>query len=177
MSVVHIGRSGSAPPPNFSDPVAVLVSCHRKLEDRLRQLERAGAALSDPEALPLLREIVRHFETAGARHTEDEEASIFPRLAAEGLDDTIAALEGQHRETEAIFLAVRTVVLRLVEAPGLAAEIGAELRSHAAVLAAAYREHIRREEAEIFPRVARLDAVQLRAIGIEMRLRRGGGEP
>src|SRR5262249_46332715 len=154
--------------------VAVLVSCHRKLEDRLRQLERAGAALSDPEALPLLQEIVRHFETAGARHTEDEEASIFPRLAAEGLDDTIAALEGEHRETGATSPPGRPVARRLAEAPALAADLGGELRAHAAALAAAYREHIRREEAEIFPRVAGLDAAQLRAIGIEMRLRRGG---
>jgi len=170
-------RIGSTPPPSFDDPVAVLASCHRKIEDRLAQLDRAIGALEKAEALEVLTDVVRHFDTAGVRHTEDEEASIFPRLRGEGADDLLASLEADHRTAEAIYLAVRTIVTRLRGAPELVADVRAELATHGQALGAAYREHILREEAGLFPLIRALDAAQLRAIGIEMRLRRGGGEP
>lgn len=176
MALFRIGSNpgSNPPPPTFDDPVAVLASCHRKIEDRLAQLERASAALGSPEAMDVLGEVVRHFDTAGVKHTEDEEASIFPRLAGEGIDDLIESLEADHRAAEAIYLAVRTVIGRLAAAPELASELEDELVTHGRALAAAYRDHIRREEAELFPHLRKLEAAQLRAIGIEMRLRRGG---
>jgi hemerythrin-like domain-containing protein len=163
-------RLGSRPPPSFDDPVGVLDACHRRIEDRLALLERAIAALPAPEAVAALADVVRHFDTAGVRHTEDEEQSVFPRLPREPI---LAELEADHRAAEAIYLAFRTVASRVAAEPSLRDE----LASHAAALAAAYRGHIRREEAELFPRARALSPAELRAVGIEMRLRRGGAEP
>jgi len=185
---VTIFRIGSRPPPSFDDPVGVLDACHRRIEERLATLERALAALPAHEALAILGEVVRHFDTAVVRHTEDEEHSLFPRLerapagdplgsAQRGAERSgallIAELEAEHRAAEAIYLAFRTVAERVAAEPGLTGE----LESHAAALCAAYRAHIAREEAELFPRARALAPAELRAVGIEMRLRRGGGEP
>jgi hemerythrin-like domain-containing protein len=171
VSLFRIGKSPS-PPPSFDDPVAFLTACHRRLLERLTALERAAAVPG--AALDVLAEFVRHFDGAGVRHTDDEEASVFPRLAGAGLGELLAALEAEHRAAEAVYLAARTCVNRLLAAPELAAAIGPELAVHAAALAAMYREHIRREEAELFPAISALPPAELRAIGIEMRLRRGG---
>jgi|SRR5215831_18325494 len=172
MSLFNIGAK---PPPSFDDPVSVLAACHRKIEDRVTRLERAAAAPVSPEARDVFAEVTRYFDGAGVRHTQDEEASIFPRLAGEGIDALLASLEADHRAAEAIYLAVRTVIGRLGEAPSSDDDaLRADLVEHARALAQAYREHIRREEAELFPFIRALEPAQLRAIGIEMRLRRGG---
>lgn len=172
MSLVRIG---SKPPPSFDDPVAVLESCHRKIEQLLAGLVRAAAAPSHPETASVLRDVIRYFDTGGVKHTLDEEASIFPRVRGEGKDELLESLEAEHRTAEAIYLAVRTVAQRIVDAPDSAAETAAsaDLATQAAALDAAYREHIVREEAELFPLIRALDAPQLRAIGLEMKLRRG----
>jgi len=170
MSLVRIG---SKPPPSFDDPLAVLESCHRKIEERLAALARAAAAPSHPDTASVLREFMQYFDTGGVKHTLDEEASIFPRIRGEGADELLETLEAEHRTAEAIYLAVRTVAQRIVEDPATAAEAAADLPTQAAALDAAYREHIAREEAELFPLIRALDAAQLRAIGLEMKLRRG----
>ncbi len=170
MSLVRIG---SKPPPSFDDPVAVLESCHRKIEERLAAILRVAADPSHPEAANVLRDALQYFDTGGVKHTLDEDASIFPRLRGEGADELLETLEEEHRTAEAIYLAVRTVAQRIVDAPEAAAEVAADLATQAAALDAAYREHIAREEAELFPRIRALDAAQLRAIGLEMKLRRG----
>jgi hemerythrin-like domain-containing protein len=175
---VSIVKIGSRPPPSFDDPVGVLDACHRRIEDRLALLERALAALPAPEAVAALGDVVRHFDTAAVRHTEDEEFSVFPRLAGTAaLDTLIGDLEAEHRVAEAVYLAFRTVAERIKSEPALLPDVEADLRAHAAALTAAYREHIRREEAGLFPPARALPPAELRAIGIEMRLRRGGGEP
>ena len=168
MSLVRIG---SKPPPSFDDPVGVLETCHRKIEERLAALVRAAAAPSHPETANVLRDFMQYFDTGGVKHTLDEEASIFPRVRAEGeaADELLETLEAEHRTAEAIYLAVRTVAQRIIDAPDAAAD----LATQAAALDAAYREHIAREESALFPRIRALDAAQLRAIGLEMKLRRG----
>jgi hemerythrin-like domain-containing protein len=168
MTVVRVGQR---PPPSFDDPVGVLDACHRRIEDRLATLERALAALPAPEAVAAIGDVVRHFEGPVRRHMEDEEQSVLPRLdRAPELD----ALEAEHRTAEAVFLAFRTVAARLAAEPQ--ADVGAELGLHAATLARIYRAHMQREEVTLFPRARALAPAELRAIGIEMRLRRGGGE-
>lgn len=165
---------GKGSPPDFSDPVAFLASCHRKIEDRLTGLERVIAAVAegDESVLPAAREaltaFVRHFDGAAAIHTLDEEASIWPRIQ----DPCLAELSAEHREHEAIYQAVRAVAQSIIAgrtAPGIAPD----LALHGGAMIAAYREHIEKEERLLFPLIRALDERELGAIGLEMRMRRG----
>ena len=169
MSFVQIGGS---PPPSFTDPVGILLACHKRIAAQLEVLEGAAAALDDrpEEALVAAEGAIAWLETDGARHTQDEDASFFPRLY--GVADLLGDLNADHRATEAILLSVRTV-LRSLRAE-LAPAVFPEARTHIAALAAAYRAHIADEEARFIPLARALDEAELRAIGLEMRIRRGG---
>jgi len=173
---VTLTRIGAGPPPSFDDPIGMLEACHRRIERQLDTLKRAAAALAaDPTAaLAALAQVVGYFDAAGARHHQDEEFSLFPRVMGDETADLIGRLDAEHRTHEAIYLAVRTVVSRVREDPTLAARLAPELIEHAAAMDAAYRDHIRVEEADLFPRGRALDPREIRAIGLEMRLRRGG---
>ena len=165
---------GLRPPPADDDPVGLLRHCHGKIRGRLDSLPRIAAALREPgrsdEARTALAEVLGFFETSVARHHEDEEFSLFPRLqddpATNALLDAIGA---EHRTLEAIFLALKTILPRLPSREALA-----DLDDHLPVFVSTYREHLEREEREVFERAVTLPPAELRAIGIEMRLRRGG---
>jgi hemerythrin-like domain-containing protein len=161
-------KIGSRPPPSFDEPLAALLHCHEKMRERLDTLERAAAALaadSDPTpAFTAIREVLEHFARAGTRHTEDEEGSVWPRVRSASLDPVLDELSTEHRAVEAIQLALRDTVSGAVRD---------EAAAHARAFAAAYREHMRREEEHVFPAIGTLDPAEVRAIGIEMRLRRG----
>ena len=165
---------GSKPPASYDDPAGMLVHCHRRIEGNLDSLPRILDALAacDPEAKPALGEVLRYFDRAGVRHTEDEEFSVFPRIAGDATRALIDTLHAEHQEHEVIYLAFRTVALKLLEAPD--PERIPELRDHAKALSGAYRDHIAREEKDLIPAIQALPEVELRAIGLEMRLRRGG---
>jgi hemerythrin-like domain-containing protein len=171
MSFATIGRK---PPPSFDDPVGMLIACHGRIHAQLETLERVVAALREggvdrvAAARLALADPLRYFTEAGVRHSLDEDASVFPRVQ----HPAIAELTVEHRELEAIFLALRTVALRVV-AGETRPEVVDDLASHVEALARGYREHMRREEADVFPLVAALEEKELRAIGLEMRIRRG----
>jgi hemerythrin-like domain-containing protein len=171
---VSLVRLGPTPPPSFADPVGVLIACHRRIEDKLAILERSVAALAErpDEALAAIADAVRWLETAGARHTEDEEASFFPCIY--GRADLLADLQAEHRAAEAILLSLRAVVRRVAAEPAVLPRIAGELSTHAAALAATYRAHLADEETRFLPLARALDEAELRAIGLEMRIRRGG---
>ncbi len=172
---MSVFRIGATPPPSFDDPIGMLEACHRRIERHLATLARAAAALAadTPAALAALAEVTGYFDQAGIRHKEDEELSVFPRVMADDVAPLLARLEEEHRTHDAIYLSVKAVIARVRQEPALAAELEPELRAHAAAMAGAYRDHIALEEAELFPRGRALDPRELRAIGIEMRLRRG----
>src|SRR5262249_6422037 len=153
----------------------MLEACHRRIERHLETLARASAALAaDAQgALAALAEVLGYFDQAGVRHKEDEEFSLFPRVMGEDTAALLRRLEDEHRTHDAIYLSVKAVVARARAEPARAAELQAELEAHAAAMAGAYRDHIALEEAELFPHGRALDPRELRAIGIEMRLRRG----
>jgi hemerythrin-like domain-containing protein len=173
--VSSLFQLGAKPPPDYSDPVGMLGACHRRIEAQLASLERIVNALRTGDAAHVLAaraalaDPIKYFAEAGARHTLDEEASVFPRIQ----HARIAAITAEHREHEAMYLALRTVGLRIA-AGETEARLVDDLALHAGAMSAAYAEHIRHEESELFPLVAALDAKELRAIGIEMRIRRGG---
>jgi hemerythrin-like domain-containing protein len=173
---VTLIRIGGGAPPSFDDPIAMLEACHRRIEQHLGTLARAAASLAaDPTAaLAALAQVVGYFDAAGVRHHQDEEFSLFPRIMGDETAELLGRLEAEHRTHDAIYLSARTVIGRVVDDPSLAARLAPELIDHAAAMDAAYRDHIRVEEADLFPRARALDPREIRAIGLEMRLRRGG---
>src|SRR5689334_3185234 len=95
---------GAKPPPDYSDPVGMLGACHRRIEAQCsgdaHPVVAARAALNDP---------LKYFAEAGARHSLDEDASVFPRLQHPAVHELMA----EHREHEAMYLALRTVGQRV----------------------------------------------------------------
>lgn len=171
--------------PDFSDPLALLVHCHTKIENQLRAMERAvellcaGAHESRAPAFAAIDSASRHFAVPGLKHTEDEEISLFPRLREHGSDaarEALAAaseLELEHRTAEALhgeFDALVLLIARDGSADARQIDHLCELTAH---LAALYRPHIRIENEIVFPAAARiLTPADLQALGVEMRERR-----
>src|SRR3954469_19594258 len=84
-------------------PFAMLRSSHRRLEDRLLDLEAAAEDIDDPELSPAALEacesVISFFGRQVARHEEDEERSLFPRLGGfPELASVLAALAEEHEE-------------------------------------------------------------------------------
>ena len=162
--------------PDFSDPLALLTACHRRLERELATLDRLQRHLpehgSDADARAAARAILKYFDTAAPNHHADEEASLFPRLVAVApreIELLIVELENDH---VALNLSWRHLRPQLA---GIAAGVRSTL-SPAEVerIRVAYDTHIEREETYVFPFVVRtLDGPMLAAIGREMAARRG----
>jgi hemerythrin-like domain-containing protein len=173
--MIHIGP---APPSSTLDsPIEHLNACHRRIEERLLTLERAGAALVQrpAEALAAIQAAFWFFDSSGANHTADEEDSLFPRLtphlAPEDLQ-WLAALEAEHARAEALYDRLKAHVATLPPQPTPAQQdLYAEL---AAALCSLYRQHIQNEDSR-FPLLASraLSPADLDAIAREMKLRRG----
>jgi hypothetical protein len=168
---------GAKPPPTFDDPIGALYACHRRIEAHAAIFVRIADALRDParlgEAQEALAGPLHYFETAGKLHSLDEDGSLFPRLHDV---PALGELEIEHRAHEAIFLALADCAAQIraaTPAAPPAKDVVDAFASHAAALASAYADHIAREEREVFPLGAALPAAELRAIGLEMRLRRG----
>jgi hemerythrin-like domain-containing protein len=155
------------------DPFARLENTHRRIEERLLELEAAAPRLVDPaeraQALEIVHDVLGFFERAGARHHDDEELSLFPRLVGNAeLVPVLRALEDEHRTHDAAYAALADGVRAGVDPATLGALV--------ARLATIYRAHIAREEAELFPRArAALDPETAAAVAAEMSARRGGG--
>ena len=161
-----------------TDPFAMLEASHRRLEERLAELERAALDLLDPAkadgAVATLHEVAAYFERSVVRHEADEEASLFPRLAgAAELAPVLGRLAAEHREHEALHHELSAVV----ENEALAGTALAQaLGSVVGRLHGAYARHVTTEEREVFPVARRLlGADALAAIAAEMDERRGGG--
>ena len=117
--------------------------------------------------------MVAFFERAGARHHEDEELSLFPRLRAVAhLAPLLATLEEEHRLHESVYAELSKLVQGFGDEGPEAAD---ERRLHALAkqLADVYRAHILREEEELFPAArASLAANVLEEVAKEMSARR-----
>jgi hemerythrin-like domain-containing protein len=175
--LLRVSRGEESAQTTIEYPLEHLVACHRRIEERLDMLQRAGTHLGmEPaDSLEAIDACLRFFDSSGAIHNEDEEKSLFPRLrprlAPEELE-AVAQLERQHREAEALYTELKDVVARLRKAPR-DAELGEEYRGLAARLAALYSSHISFEDRELV-RIAKRDLTRgdLEAISKEMRLRR-----
>jgi len=165
--VLQIGESAAS----LSSPLDHLIACHKRIEQRLATLERAGMEFPTrpEEANEAIRSAIQFMETNGARHTEDEEESLFPRLLpALSVEERsfVAALEAQHQNAERVFDELKQAATALPGSAGDYVILATELRT-------IYREHIEAEEELLIPLARRvLSEEQTHAIGEEMSARR-----
>ncbi|MBM4357046.1 MAG: hemerythrin domain-containing protein [Deltaproteobacteria bacterium] len=148
------------------DAFGMLRNSHRRLLERLEDLRTAASGPLDDERRATIDDVLGFLGRAVRRHEADEEASLFPRLAAH---PEFAALAGQ-------LTAEHATQAELAEALGYAldADDGDTLRRLADDLAASYVRHVEREERELFPAAERLLDDEARAAMLtEMDRRRG----
>lgn len=152
----------------MDDPFEQLTRSHRRLEERLRDL--LDAARDDGLDEIGAREVMEFLGRQVKRHEEDEEGSLFPRVANRAdLTAVIAGLRAEHASQAALHD-------ELARALGDKPVRPHEVRRIAIALEEAYRRHIDVEEAVLFPAARRaLSAEDLAAIFDEMQARRGRG--
>jgi len=166
--------NSAAPSPDHVEEF--LMACHRRIEQRIRAMERAAQAVVSrrEEALAAIESALQFLGSAGARHTEDEEDSLFPRLRSRmepGERVFLAQLEHDHAEAGGIHRRLASLVELAVQgtldAPAIQGAV--------AELAALYRRHIAAEDEALTGYARRLLSQQARAaIAAEMRARRAG---
>jgi hemerythrin-like domain-containing protein len=142
------------------DPFEMLERCHRRLEDTL-------ATLVEPSR-QALDEALEFIDHSVGRHEEDEERSLFPRLArVRTLAPLLDRLTVQHRDQSAAVEELRALLAAAVLDEPRMREVVARLR-------AAYADHIALEERELFPaaRIALTDD-DISGLAGEMDARRG----
>ena len=173
---------GAKPDAGFDHPLGMLADCHRRIENFLRVLchvaeTRPDGSLSAKER-SAVESALAYFRTGGLRHTQDEEESLFPRMAAAGGAESLAELgklEHEHSEANELHGIVDELFSEWMAAGQIAEAQREALRAATDRLQDLYREHIRVEEEIVFPQAARqLDAAALAAIGAEFRARRLG---
>ena len=71
---------------DFTKPLEVLFQCHSRIAANLEALRRASESLQKPdecdfkEVFATIDTVLTHFSTAGIKHTQDEEESLFPLM-------------------------------------------------------------------------------------------------
>jgi hemerythrin-like domain-containing protein len=160
-------------------PLDHLVACHRRIEDRLATLERLTPHFRErrEEALQALRSCLRFFDSNGVWHTEDEELSLFPRLApllSEEERGYVAGLERQHDVAEAAYAELKEVAETLESEPSASDASASKYAAAVTRLAGLYRAHITSEDARLVE-IGRkyLSEESLAGISLEMKRRRG----
>lgn len=151
------------------DPITQLERSHRRLEEACDALAVAEAARD----IETVSDVCSFFGRQVRRHEEDEEGSLFPRLAAAGPSDEVRAtlerLSAEHREHEALHRRLEDALAGRVEG-----DAWTEIARIADLVTRAYRSHIEDEEKVLFPAArALLGADDLAAIRSEMDARRG----
>jgi iron-sulfur cluster repair protein YtfE (RIC family) len=160
------------------DAVGLLLECHDRIRAFLalaRRIAEAGAADRDgvPEAAARVR---RYFTEALPLHARDEEESILPRLRGldPAVDAELEAMVREHAGHEPPLAALVDACEEVARAPGRLEELAPIVDRATGELERHFAEHLRREEAVIFPAVRRLLAPSDdAAIVREIRGRRG----
>jgi hemerythrin-like domain-containing protein len=161
------------------DGLEMMERSHRRLEERLGELERAASAIVRERAsdadIAAVDAVLDYLERSATRHETDEEESLFPRLRRElELSELIADLLAEHVLHRRQVGQLRTLRSGWPDS-GPDAGDGASLAVASNELARAYRSHIAREEHELMPIVRdRLSAIDRSALADEMQRRRDG---
>ncbi|HEX8983978.1 MAG TPA: hemerythrin domain-containing protein [Bryobacteraceae bacterium] len=177
---VNIGGKAQS---GFNDPFGLLWDCHRRIEGFLAALVKAaelGPERTGEAERESLRRALDHFRGAGQKHTEDEEASVFPRLraACESGDAealrALESLESDHDNADRLHAELDLLGREWIETATLPQEKMRRFREIALRLKDVYARHIALEDTEVFPLAKRkLTNAEVRSIGDEMARRRG----
>jgi len=171
-----VARNGMS---SRGDGLDMMERSHRRLEERVVELQRAAEAIvrerADDAELEQVDSVLAFLEKSAARHESDEEESLFPRLRQHtelvSLMSDLAHEHDQHRHLVAHLRALRSGW----PPGGPDAGDGAALVMAVSELARAYRAHIEREERELMPLARdRLTADERAQVGLEMERRRNG---
>lgn len=165
---------------NFDEPIDALEICHENIVKRMDTIasmaegirrEKAGAFR---EQIDIWMEIFSFIRHNVGNHSRDEEENLFPilrRTMAEKID----ALEADHEwaeETER-FLQSEFDALRAMEKDEEMNERLEEFAGRAIALARFYRDHIAKENGEIFPEARKiLSPEEIAELGASMKRRR-----
>lgn len=175
---------GAKPSPDFTNPIALLTDCHRRMEHCLAILIRVvneadGKVISDEQKRALERSL-EYFRNAAPRHTADEEESLFPRLRVSNSPDLRSALteveklEADHHRAAKWHDEVDDLCKKWLFAHELGQNDTERLKSALASLDELYRCHIALEDNRLFPlAAAALSISDTTDIGNEMAERRG----
>ena len=161
----------------------MLELAHRKLEERLDELQKAIGAIvrerGGAAEIAAIDAVLAYLERSAARHEEDEELSFFPRLrGAPGSDlaPLLADLTAEHHLHRHLVGQLRSLRNRW-PAAGPDAGQRASLVVMVGELIRTYRSHTEREDRELLPAARdRLTASDHAGILIEMDRRRLGHE-
>lgn len=165
--------------PSFDRPMDLLRACHMRMLTNCTTLEKLAGHLRekgvDTQARDAARNAYTYFTTAAPLHHQDEEADVYPALAAAApnLKPVIETLEREHLQLEQAWDAIADGLAN----PARIDDTEAFAR-HVGEFCNAYRNHIRREEQHLFmPAGHLLDAEQLQQIGAAMARRRNVALP
>jgi iron-sulfur cluster repair protein YtfE (RIC family) len=171
-------RIGKQPRDRDDHVVAALHACHQRIRDFCALAARlASEAPASPSEVASAAEMVaRYFTVALPLHVADEDLTLRPALLQHGeareLGAALDAMAAEHRLIDEVLDALLPRWSRLAIEPALRPSLGGELQRDTEQLRELFDGHLSREEATIFPAVARLGAADLAAIGAAMRLRR-----
>lgn len=174
---------GSQGQPDFSQPIDLMMDCHRRIEHFLgvlgRVVEHAGEAPLDEQGRNALETALSYFQQAAPRHTADEEDSLFPRLrladdpAMQAAMERIAELERDHQLAAAGHQIVDTIGRRWLREGKLPISDREAFTVTLTQLCRTYAEHIRVEDQQVFTLARRvLSGQAMHEVGQEMKHRR-----
>jgi hemerythrin-like domain-containing protein len=168
---------------NFTDPTRLLSDCHRRIEIFLGMLQAVAELIDRPPGEEVIRPLasaLRYFSEAGPKHNADEEESLFPRLHRMQISEIqpvlrkLHKLEEEHRWAAPVHAKVKRLGEQYISAGQLSASEVDAFRSHVALLAMMYEQHIEIEDRTVFPLADQvLSASDKSAIASEMAQRRG----
>jgi hemerythrin-like domain-containing protein len=175
---------GAKPSPDFSNPIELLIDCHRRIERFLAVLvkvaaEAKGGAMTKEQSRAW-EQALDYFRNAAPRHTADEEESLFPRLQRVPQPEVEYALaemhelEADHEQADEWHQLVDQLGRKWLSATGLASHDSERLNQALANLSQLYSRHIALEDNSLFPVAAAVLAGTEKAeIATEMAHRRG----
>lgn len=169
------------PDAGFEAPFDMLAACHERVQRSLALLRRLvdhlGSRGCDEQARAAAHDVWRYFEIAAPAHHADEELHVLPRLQHSGdpkLVEAAAQIHADHRQLEALWERLGPRLLALSEqTAGWDRSMLEPLAELAETFIAIHDRHVPLEDQLVFPEAAaRVDAAQLREIGLEMAARR-----
>ena len=155
----------------------MLLDCHERIRSFTAMAQRLAspdAPASPEEVADTAGKVRRYFAVALPLHARDEEESLIPRLRGldPAVDRELDAMRAEHADHEPILERLVALCDALVADPSRRGELGPALGETADALAHHFVEHLGREEAVIFPALARLAAEERARMVAELRARR-----